>query len=1149
MCFGQGATATLRGTVTDPQGAVIPRATVSVSSEALAIKRQTVTNGEGNYTVAQLPPAVYTVKVEAPEFTAAEISNLVLQVGQQATQNVSLAVKGGSVTVTIEGGGQTLANTHNAEIGEVIENKRIIELPLNGRQFTQLIALTPGIGSPAGGTPRNELTGGFDNANFTINGARETDNYYTIDGVGAFDRLYNTLTVLPSVDAIQEFRVKSSLYDAEGGFQAGGHIAVALKSGTRQLHGSVYEYFRNSALGARNFFDGSQKAQNNQNQYGATAGFPIYGDKLFGFGSFEGLRFRRGDTRLVTVPSAEARRGNLLAYLDANGDGVLEPSEQPAYPTGLPALSAAELAAWQTQGILPTRAFNQASVTILNLLAQPNRPGIRNNLQSSPSRRIDQDQFTTRLDWRPTATDSVFGRFLFANVGGFLPFGAGGLSGGHGSTGIGTGRIAPGFGSDLTLDSRNLAVGWTRVFTPRLVGAFLFGMNLLEGGQVHQNQGEVGQGIAALFQGVTTDPRYAGIPEIRIDSGSLIDPFGDVRIQLFRENRDLQYGYDLSYASGGHMLRGGAQWVNLRFRPDLNQGARGGFNFSGISTAGLGPVATGNGLANFLLGVPDESFRGALAPQRFTGNEYAFYLQDDWKVTRRLTINLGVRYELAPQLKEENLRASVFDFRADRAQFPNGRIIIASRDGRTADPSLFFKGNATGVTFLPIFGPAPVTIPVVTSEQAGLSEGLIKTDTNNIAPRIGFAFDVFGNAKTVVRGGLGAYYSRPTYNTRLLLGFIPPFFNITDAFNTSGATNFTTSLVAPIRPFTGGELPFTQLPDYNMGMGQVNQAALSLQQRLTSNLSLEAEYVGSRGHKLLSDLLVNYRQPAAAGGTAAQRNAAKTFPALGGFVVQSDNGDSWYHAGILKLTQRLSRGTTFFASYTFSKSLDTDSFGAAGTNASATGQNPFDKRTDLKGRSDHDVRHRFVLSGVAEAPFGKGRKFLNQGGPVNAILGGWSLTAILTLQSNSPITPVLGTANLDTGKSTGQRPFLIGDPNSGPRKPEQWFNNAALYVPNTAVAAERTYGSIGRNTLDGPNYKSVDFSLLKYFPVSERLRLQFRAEFFNAFNNVNFNLPSIAIAPELLTPQRTPDPARTGFGTINSSRPAREIQFALRIEY
>ncbi len=1147
--FGQGATATLTGTVTDPQGAVLPGATVTVSSGALGISRKTTTDGQGNYTVAQLPPSTYSVKIEASEFAATEITNLILQVGQQATQNVSLTVKGGNETMIVESGGQVLTNTQNAEIGEVIENKRIIELPLNGRQFTQLIALTPGIGTPAGGTLRGELTGGFDNANFTINGARETDNYYTVDGIGVFDRLFNTLTTLPSVDAIQEFRVRSSLYDVESGFQAGGQIAIALKSGTRDWHGSIYEYFRNDVLDARNFFDGPRKARNNQNQYGATAGFPIYRDKLFGFGSFEGLRLRRGDTRLVTVPTAAARQGNLFDYLDANGNGALDPSEQPAYPAGLPALSAAELNAWQTQGILPTRVFNPTSVAILNLLAQPNRPGIRNNLQASPSRRIDQDQFSTRLDWRPRTTDSVFARYLLANVSGFQPFGAGGLAAGRSSSGTAIGRTAPGFGSDLSLDSRNIALGWTRVFTPRLVGTFLFGANLLKGGQVHQNQGALGQSISAQFQGVTTDPRYAGVPEIRIDSGSLIDQFGDPRNQRFRENKDLQYGYDINYTRGNHTLRGGVQWVNLRFRPDLGQGARGGFNFAGVSTAGLGPIGTRNGLANFLLGVPDESFGGALASQRFTGNEYSFYLQDDWKVTRRLTINMGLRYELAGQLKESNLRAATFDFRANPAQFPNGRIIIASSGGATADPSLFFKGNATGVTFLPLFGATQVTIPVVASEQAGLPEGLIKTDTNNIAPRIGFAFDVFGDTKTVVRGGLGAYYSRPFYDTHLRLGFIPPFFDITFGYNTAATTNFTTSLVAPIRPFTGGELPFTTLPDYNIGMGQVNQAALSVQRLLTNNLSFEVEYVGSRGHKLLSDLLFNYRQPAAAGGTTAQRNAAKPYPALGGIVIQSDNGDSWYHSGILKLTRRLSRGATFFTSYTFSRSLDTDSFGATGTNASATGQNPFDKRNDLKGRSDHDVRHRLVFSGVTELPFGKGRRFLDQDGLVNKIAGGWSLTAIVTLQSNSPLTPVLSVANLDTGKNTGQRPWLIGDPNAGPRRPDQWFNNAALYVANPTVAAERTYGSIGRNTLEGPNYKAVDLSLLKSFPITDRLRAQFRAEFFNAFNFVNFNLPSNSIAPTLLTPQRTPDPARNAFGTINSARPAREIQFALRIEY
>jgi len=1147
--FGQGATATLTGNVTDPQGAVVPGATVTVYGVTLGVRRQTITNGEGNYTVAQLPPSVYSVRVEAPEFAVTEVANLTLQIGQQATLNVSLVVKSGNETMIIESGGQTLTNTQNAEIGEVIENKRIIDLPLNGRQFTQLIALTPGIGSPAGGTLRGELTGGFDNANFTINGARETDNYYTVDGVGAFDRLFNTLTTLPSVDAIQEFRVRSSLYDVESGFQAGGQIAVALKSGTRELHGSIYEYFRNDVLDARNFFDGPKKAPNRQNQYGATGGFPIFRDKLFGFGSFEGFRFRRGDTRLVTVPSAAARQGNLFDYLDLNGNGVLDPSEQPAYPAGLPALSADEMAVWQTRGILPTRVFNPASVGILNLLSQPNLPGIRNNLQASPARKINQDQFTTRLDWRPTATDSIFTRFLFANVNGFAPFGAGGLVAGRSLSGAAIGRTAPGFGSDLSLDSRNLAIGWTRVFNPQLVGTFLFGANLLEGGQAHQNQGAIGQSIGAMFQGVTTDPQFAGVPEIRIDSGSLIDSFGDIRTQRFRENKDLQYGYDINYTRGAHTLRSGAQWVNLRFRPNLSQGSRGSFNFSGVSTAGLGPIGTRNGLANFLLGVPDESFSGALAPQQFTGNEYSFYLQDDWKVTQRLTINLGLRYELAGQLKEENLRAAVFDFRADPVQFRNGRIIIASRDGRVANSSLFFKGDATGVTFLPLFGPSPVTIPVVTSEQAGLPESLIRSDTNNFAPRIGFAYDVFGDTKTIVRGGMGVYYSRPFYDTYLRLGFIPPFFTIGAGYNTAATTSFTTSLVAPVRPFTGGELPFTTLPDYNMGLGQVNQAALTVQRQLTNDLSLEAEYIGSRGHKLLSDLLFNYRQPAAAGGTAAQRNAAKMYPALGGIVIQSDNGESWYHSGVLKLTQRLSRGTTFFTSYTWSKSLDTDSFGAAGTNASATGQNPFDKRRDLKGRSDHDVRHRFVFSGVAELPFGKGRRYLDQEGLVNTIAGGWSLTTILTMQSNSPLTPVLSVANLDTGKSTGQRPQLMGDPNAGPHRPDQWFNNAALYVPNPAVASERTYGSIGRNTLEGPNYKSVDFSLLKYIPITEGLRAQFRAEFFNAFNFVNFNLPSNGIALDLLTGQRTPDPARNGFGTINSARPAREIQFALRLEY
>ncbi len=606
-------TATIVGTVQDPTGAVVADAKIIATNQATGLERMVVTDENGSYILTALPIGSYRVRCEKAGFKTAVQENVVLQIAQEVRLNISLTIGQTNEEVTITSG-VTLVNTENAELGEVIDNKRIVDLPLNGRQFMQLAELTPGISRGPSGGFRGGMTGTLTGPNITVNGARDTDNYYTIDGVSANDRFFNSLTVSPSIDAIQEFKVQSNFYSAESGVTGGAQINIAIKSGSNDWHGSLFEFFRNDRLNARNFFD---LADNNrdgkldrpvyqQNQFGFTFGGRLIKDKLFFFGNGEWLHLRVPQSRALTVPTAKMRAGDFSEFGDGNLATTGDVDLRDPFTTGRPVFAG---------NIIPQSVWNSATRDALSLLPLPTRAGTSQNFTAAPAFRNRTDQYNGRIDYRLTANDTIYVRYIYSDIKAYSPFGAI-------TQGTRGGAALPGYGWDLTTDNRNLAVNYTRVWTQRLISEARFGYNQVGGGQVHQNVGNdfaIRNKIQGLFATAEND---RGIPRMSITG---LSPFGDEPNTIVRNNEDFQYDFNLSYNVGTHQMKYGGTMMHVNFDPEYQNLTRGNYSF------GASNVSSGLGFADFLLGLPSGASTGALAKADFYGNEVLPLCAGQWE--------------------------------------------------------------------------------------------------------------------------------------------------------------------------------------------------------------------------------------------------------------------------------------------------------------------------------------------------------------------------------------------------------------------------------------------------------------------------------------------------------------------------------------
>lgn len=1006
----------VRGTVIDQNQSVIPGATVTLRNVNTNESRVVSSNSEGEYTIASLPPALYELSAQATGFERPP-QQFELLVNQELRLDLQMDVKATGFTADGIVFTPDQLKKDSAAIATVIENTQVIGLPLDGRNFYELSLLVPGAVPPAPGSA-GSVRGDF---SFSVNGAREDSNNFLLDGVYNVDPKLNTFAVRPPVDAIREFEIATSTYDAAFGRNPGAQVNVVLKSGSNELHGSLYEFHRNAALDARNYFaPGNEPAPKYiRNQFGFSVGGPIRKNRTFFFTDYEGTRAREGITRVTNVPTMEERSGNFSNSLQ----GI------PRDPTtGQPF----------TDGVIPPFFIHPIGRAIAALYPLPNRSAPFANFVSSPTQRDDNDHFDARVDHFLSNASTLVFRYSFGDRRFFEPFAGPTLS------------SIPGYGNEVPRRSQNALVGFTHVFSPKLVNDARFAFSRVASAVNQENQGTSVNRALGLPE-LSPDARDFGLSFITVTGFS---PLGHESNNPQKTvTNTFQFLNNASYATGNHLIKFGADVRFVQQNGFRDVQSRGLLNFS--------PFAyTGVALADLLLGLPLVT-GGARVDnaQHLRAHSYHFFANDSFRVRRNLTLSAGLRYEYNSPPVDATDRANLYD---------------------ASTRSL---------------------VPVGTN---GMPRGGFDSDKNNFAPRVGLAWTIGEDEQTVVRAGYGVYYDTSPLAPGEALYFNKPYFDFNLFFPLPGLP---LTLSDPFPAFFPFALPDSaQAIQRDLRTPYMQHWNLNVQRELGRNRVLEVGYVGSKGTKLLSARDLNQPQPSAL--PPGLPFVPRPVPQFDEINTIESRASSNYHSLQARLQQRLSAGLTLLTSYTWSKSIDDASnfFPSAGDPNYP--QNSYDLRAE-RGRSNFDVAHRLSVSYVYDLPFGKGRAYLADNGAWSKILSGWQTSGIITLQSGRPFTVALlreldnsGTGISALGFGANDRPNVIGDPTLGEQSPERWFNTAAFTLPPPG-----TFGNAGRNILDGPGYQNVNASLIKNTALSESLNLQFRAEFFNLFNHPNFNLP------------------------------------------
>ena len=999
---------TIRGQVTGPTGAVVAGVSVRLVREETGTMRQAETGVGGNYAFTLLSPGSYRIEIEQGG-GAKYLYRAVLQVNQDL--RIDIGFSGAMPQATIEVvESLTPLKRETASQGVVIDNDQVTGLPLDGRNFLQLALLGPGA-VPAAQGSAGSVRGDF---TFNINGAREDANNYLLDGVYNVDPKLNTFGVRPAVDAVREFEVLTSAYDASFGRSAGAQVNVVLKSGTNGVHGTAYHFFRNQALDARNYFApaGESDPRYQRSQFGFSLGGPVVRDRTFFFTDYEGTRLREGMTRLANVPTAQERLGDFSA--GRMGKPVVPGTSFP-FPGDQ----------------LPAPFLNPIGLKIAALYPLPNRNSRTQNYVSSPVQRDRNDQFDLRIDHRWSERATLTGRYSFADRTLFEPF-----------SGVELVQV-PGYGNNLYRRGQNIMIGENRVISSRLVNDVRVAFNRVAGQVIHENAG-------------VSINRAVGMPEL---SGNPRD-FG------------LSYITVSGYSALGHEYNNPQQTVTnvyqvldtatlaldrhlLKFGFDVRASQQNGFRdvqSRGFLTFSSQAPVTRVALADLLLGVPVYSGGAKLNNHQHLRTEsYNLFLNDNFRLSSRLTISAGLRYEYNSPAVDTTDRAYLYN---------------------------------------------PATGSLGKVGSAGIPRAGYEADRNNIAPRLGLAWTV---GRTVLRGGYGVYFDQSPLAPGEALYFNAPYFTLNYYFPLQGLP------LELSNPFPAGfplRLPGSAFGfDPGLRTSYTQHWNLSLQRELGRNRVFELAYVGSKGTKLLATRDLN--QP----GPSPRQPNLRPNPIFDEISLQGSMADSNYHSLQAKFQQRLAGGLSVIASYTWSKSIDN----ASGIFASAGDPNYPQDSWNLRaerGRSNFDIPHRFTAGYTWDLPFGKGRRWLGEGLGA-AILGGWQTDGIIALQSGRPFTVALlpefdnsNTGRTNLGFGANDRPNLVGNAALSSPTPERWFNPAAFAIP-----AYGSFGTAGRNILSGPGFRNVNASLRRSIALTERTTLQLRGEFFNLFNQVNLGLP------------------------------------------
>jgi hypothetical protein len=1118
----------ITGEVRDPSGAVAPGASITATNTDTNVSRTTVTNTAGVYSFPAMVPGPYQVKVEARGFQPMVRTNIDLQVQQTARVDFTLTL--GQTTQTIEVSSNALMlTTENATVGTVIEEKSIKDLPLNGRNFLQLVALSPNVtyGFMAPNNVQRRQGGSRTEQNISIAGMRGVWNNYTLDGVANTDVNFNLYIQLPSVDALQEFKVQSGIYPAEFGREAG-QINVSTKSGTNDYHGTVFEFLRNSDLDAKPYdFIGTNpaKAPFRWNQYGFTLGGPISIPKLFNgknrlffMSNFEGFKSRRTDQGLYTTAPDSWRHGDFSSFATP----LYDPFSRVSGANGVVTASV-----FPNNQISPSR-FDATSLKLMEFWPSPNlnAPTVNNNYQNPQKTTIDKNQFNQRIDFSQSASSQWFGRFSWTDEFTVQP----GL---------------PLSGITLYTNSKQFMLSNTRILSNTKVNEFRFGYTTLYNASAQELSGkrDVVKELGLPFS--TPDPQTWGIPTVTGFNLGLSGFGNDSNGPFVLNDKIVQALDNFSWVRGKHALRFGGEYRWDVYNNSGNQFPRAQFTFNGLYTANPNGLIGGNSAADLLLGTMSRTDLAiGIASGDFKANSVALYLDDTYKITSKLTVTLGMRWEAVQPWKDSLQHAVNFQFRTPLPFAVNVDPSLHPVYVRTGKGD-FYEGvdfRYTGVQ---------------TARDGRLGDRLVDTDWNLLAPRFGIAYSP--SSKWSIRTGFGIFYSQETANSKFdlnrglsgrasqvpSLGGVP-----TVTYN-----NFFDSSVLPVLLPAG--LTWAVAPD--IGTPYSMMYLFNIQRQLGNSTTLEAGYNGALHRHLQNQNngagLLPYNAPGVPPGTNVPPAARAPYPEFPAGIELTEGGGRGSYNGLgIKLNQRFKSGLTTLISYTWSKALD-DGSAIRGTGITGAGvgdmypENPLCRRCE-KGPSAFNTPARLVTSILYELPVGKGKSLLNHGGPLNQLVGGWQTSVIFTAQSGRPLYLYAGwdaagqiiQGNQNRLNATGLDPYPPSDKQSA----NQWFNIAAF---SNLKAGQ--YGNVGRNILTGPSVWGLDFSAIKNFRFTERHSLQFRFETFNTLNHPALGSPITNWGGSSPTPAPNFGQIRdtvTGgtFFTPGTAFQMRQLQFALK---
>ena len=1024
--FAQLDSGSIVGYVRDQSGAAVQSATILITSQATNAQWTVTSDDHGDYVSPPLRTGLYSVRVEATGFKSATRDNITVQVQDRLRIDFDMSI--GAVSENVEVSADTqVIQTETSSLGQVISSKQITDLPLNGRDYVQLATLTTGVVRTSSGTNGNiggSSTGGQNS--FVANGARGTLNNFLLDGIDNNSNDNGGLILRTSVDAIEEFKIQTNSFSAEFGRSGGAAINAVIKSGSNSIHGTVFEFFRNSALDARDFFEdpATKKASFKQNQFGVTLGGPILKDKLFAFGDYQGTRIRNPQTLISSVPTAAVRTGD---FSGAENSVIYDPQ------TGLPFPG----------NVIPADRIDPISQAMLNLYPLPNAnpTGFRNNFRISPTEKDRIDQGDGRLDYNLSSSNQLFGRYSMSGRLDVVPTPLPGLANGGGG---GTGKAFE--------DTKGAALGYTHIFSPTVVNEFRLGFNY-----VHVRRGVPPGGnqlppAELRVPGVPDNPSTNGITLFRPSGYRRTGDPGFAPTILASQERQIRDA--LSLTRGRHTIKVGAEMRWSEFNIFQVADPNGTFVFTGQFTSDpAGIVDSGSSIADELLGLPLTSSISTLLNLGNRQHVPNVFAQDDFKVNRRLTLNLGVRYDYFSPIVEVNNKQSNFDY-------ATGQIIVANRNGA--------------------------------------SRGLVDVDKHNVSPRIGFAWSPFDSGKSVLRGAYGIFYSGQEIRTAapLQLAYNVPFFS-RPLFISDGITPLLTVSggFPAVDPANAVNPPVTSV-DQRLKTPYYQQWNLAVEQALPGKMSLEIAYAGSKGTHLQVVTDQNQVQTPGPGDVQSRR----PFPNLNSFTSIQNRGNSTYHSLQLKLQKHYSFGLSFLSSYTLSKAInDLPEICCA----QPFPQNSYDLPAE-KGLADFDQRQRWVTSFDYELPFGRGRRHNIENHVLDLIAGGWHVGGIFTIASGFPFSPLIGFDPSNTGSQGLLRADRVGNGNlpSGQRSPDLWFDINAFAAP-----ADFTFGNAGRNILTGPGETILDGSIRKEFNLLKEQKLEFRAEFFNMLNHPYFAQP------------------------------------------